>query len=74
MFIDMDEIRRLRERYYLQMQESGIKTFQDMDRTETEALESGDHKKNTKNLSPWVSVNQKPAMDELNLMSTVLLA
>jgi hypothetical protein len=42
MFIDTDEIRRLREKYYLQMQESGIKTFQDMDKTETEALESGD--------------------------------
>ena len=42
MFIDTDEIRRLREKYYLQMQESGIKTFHDMDRTEMEALESGD--------------------------------
>ena len=42
MFIDTDEIRRLRQKYYLQMQQSGIKTFQDMDRIETEALESGE--------------------------------
>ena len=42
MFIDTDEIRRLRQKYYLQMQQSGIKTFQDMDRIETEALEGGE--------------------------------
>jgi hypothetical protein len=42
MFIDTDEIRRLRQKYYLQMQQSGIRTFQDMDRIEMEALESGD--------------------------------
>jgi len=41
MFIDTDEIRKLREKYYLQMQKSGIKTFRDMDRIETEALEDG---------------------------------
>jgi AhpD family alkylhydroperoxidase len=41
MFIDTDEIRELREKYYLQMQKSGIKTFRDMDRIETEALEDG---------------------------------
>jgi hypothetical protein len=42
MFIDTDETRKLRERYNLQMQKSGIKTFQDMDRIEMDALESGD--------------------------------
>ncbi|MDY0039154.1 MAG: hypothetical protein RBS57_02505 [Desulforhabdus sp.] len=41
MFIDTDEVRKLREKYYLQMQKSGIRTFQAMDRIETEALESG---------------------------------
>ncbi len=42
MFIDTDEIRRLRVKFHLQMQESGIKTFQDMHKTEIGALESGD--------------------------------
>lgn len=42
MFIDTDETRKLRQKYNLQMQKSGIKTFQDMDRIEIEALESGD--------------------------------
>jgi hypothetical protein len=42
MFNDTEEIRKLRERYNLQMQKSGIKTFQDMDRIEMDALESGD--------------------------------
>ena len=42
MFIDTDETRRLRQKHNLQMQKSGIKTFQDMDRIEMEALESGD--------------------------------
>ena len=42
MFIDTDEARKLRQKYNLQMQKSGIKTFQDMDRIEMEALESGD--------------------------------
>jgi alkylhydroperoxidase/carboxymuconolactone decarboxylase family protein YurZ len=42
MFIDTDEIRKLRQKYYLQMQQSGIKTFQDMDKIEMEALESGE--------------------------------
>ncbi len=42
MFIDTDETRRLRQKYNLQMQKSGIKTFQDMDRFEMEALESGE--------------------------------
>lgn len=42
MFIDTDEIRRLRQKYYLKMQQSGIKTFQEMDRIEMQALESGD--------------------------------
>ncbi len=42
MFIDTDEIRKLRQKYYLQMQQSGIKTFRDMDKIEMEALESGD--------------------------------
>jgi len=42
MFIDTDETRRLRQKYNLQMQKSGIKTFQDMDRIESEALESGE--------------------------------
>ncbi|MGB2688277.1 MAG: hypothetical protein WBC36_04770 [Desulfobacterales bacterium] len=42
MFIDTDETKKLRQKYNLQMQKSGIKTFQDMDRIEMEALESGD--------------------------------
>jgi hypothetical protein len=42
MFIDTDEIRMLREKYHLQMQESRIKTFRDMHKTEMGALESGD--------------------------------
>ncbi len=42
MFIDTDETRKLRQKYNLQMRKSGIKTFQDMDRIETEALESGE--------------------------------
>ena len=42
MFIDTDETRKVRQKYDLQMQKSGIKTFQDMDRIEMEALESGD--------------------------------
>ncbi len=42
MFVDTDQIRKLRKKYYLQMQQSGIKTFQDMDRIEMEALESGE--------------------------------
>ena len=42
MFIDTDETRKLRQKYNLQMQKSGIRTFQDMDRIEMEALESGD--------------------------------
>jgi hypothetical protein len=41
LFIDTDETRKLREKYNLRMQESGIKTFQHMDRIEMEALESG---------------------------------
>lgn len=42
MFIDTDETKKLRQKYNLQMQQSGIRTFQDMDRIEMEALESGD--------------------------------
>ena len=42
MFIDTDETRDLRQKYNLQMRKSGIKTFQEMDRIEMEALESGD--------------------------------
>jgi hypothetical protein len=42
MFIDTDETGKLRQKYKLQMQKSGIKIFQDMDRIEVEALESGD--------------------------------
>jgi alkylhydroperoxidase/carboxymuconolactone decarboxylase family protein YurZ len=42
MFIDTDETRKLRQNYNMQMQKSGIKTFQDMDRIEMEALKSGD--------------------------------
>ena len=41
MFIDTDETRRLRQKYNVQMQNSGIKTFQDMDKIEMGALESG---------------------------------
>jgi hypothetical protein len=37
MFIDTDKTRKLRQKYNLQMQKSGIKTFQDMDRIELEA-------------------------------------
>jgi hypothetical protein len=42
MFIDTDETRKMRQKYNLQMQKSGIKTFQDMDRIEMDTLESGD--------------------------------
>jgi len=42
MFIDTEETRKLRQKYNLQMQKSGIKTFQDMDRIEMQALESGE--------------------------------
>lgn len=42
MFIDTDETRKLRQKYNLQMKQSGIKTFRDMDRIEMEALESGE--------------------------------
>lgn len=42
MFIDTDETRKLRQKYNLQMQNSGIKTFQDMDGIEMNALESGE--------------------------------
>lgn len=41
MFVDAAETRKLRQKYHLLMQKSGIKTFQDMDRIEMEALESG---------------------------------
>ena len=50
MFIDTDETRKLRQKYNLQMQKSGIKTFQDMDRIEMEALESGDLEQKYKEL------------------------
>jgi len=42
MFIETDETRKSRQKYNLQMKKSGIKTFQDMDRIEMEALESVD--------------------------------
>jgi len=41
MFTDTDEVRKLRAKYRLQMQKSGIKTFADMGRIEEQALESG---------------------------------
>ncbi len=41
MFIDTEKIRELRQKYYLQMRKSGVRTFEDMDRIETAALESG---------------------------------
>ncbi len=41
MFNDTEETRKLRQKYNLQMQKSGIKTFQDMSRIEMEALEGG---------------------------------
>jgi len=50
MFIDTDETRKLRQKYNLQMQQSGIKTFQDMDKVEMEALESGDLQQKYKEL------------------------
>jgi hypothetical protein len=50
MFVDTDETRKLRQKYNLQMQRSGIKTFQDMDRIEMEALESGDLEQKYKEL------------------------
>jgi alkylhydroperoxidase/carboxymuconolactone decarboxylase family protein YurZ len=50
MFIDTDETRKLRQNYNLQMQKSGIKTFQDMDRIEMEALKSGDLQQKYKEL------------------------
>ena len=50
MFIDTDETRKLRQKYNLQMQQCGIKTFQDMDKIEMEALESGDLQQKYKEL------------------------
>jgi len=41
MFYDSEETRKLRQKYNLQMQKSGIKTFQDMSRIEMDALEGG---------------------------------
>ncbi len=41
MFIATEKIRELRQKYYLQMRKSGVRTFEDMDRIETAALESG---------------------------------
>jgi len=41
MFYDTEETRKLRQKYNLQMQQSGIKTFQDMSRIEMDALEGG---------------------------------
>jgi hypothetical protein len=41
MFIDTEKVRELRQKYYIKMQKSGVRTFQDMDRIEAQALESG---------------------------------
>ena len=41
MFVDTEETRKLREKYSKKMQQSGIETFQEMDRIEMKALESG---------------------------------
>lgn len=41
MFYDSEETRKLRQKYNLQMQKSGIKTFKDMSRIEMDALEGG---------------------------------
>jgi len=41
MFNDTEETRKLRQKYNLQMQKSGVKTFQDMSRIEMNALEGG---------------------------------
>jgi len=59
MFIDTDETRKLRQKYNLQMRKSGIKTFQDMDRIETEALESGELSQKYKELvALGISISQ----------------
>ncbi|MDQ1331220.1 MAG: hypothetical protein QG578_1487 [Thermodesulfobacteriota bacterium] len=59
MFIDTDDTRELRQKYNLQMQKSGIKTFQDMNRIETEALESGELSQKYKELiALGISISQ----------------
>jgi alkylhydroperoxidase/carboxymuconolactone decarboxylase family protein YurZ len=59
MFIDTDVTRELRKKYNLQMQKSGIKTFQDMNRIETEALESGELSQKYKELiALGISISQ----------------
>ena len=42
MFSDLEETRKLREKFDVQMQQSGIKTFKEMGKIESEALESGE--------------------------------
>ena len=42
MFIDTEETRKLRQKYNLQMQKSGIKTFPDMVRFEMDPLRCGE--------------------------------
>ena len=59
MFIDTDETRELRQKYNLQMRKSGIKTFQDMNKIETEALESGELSQKYKELiALGISISQ----------------
>ena len=59
MFIDTDETRKLREKYNLQMQRSGIKTFQGISKLETEALESGELSQKYKELiALGISISQ----------------
>ena len=59
MFIDTDETRKLREKYNLQMQRSGIKTFQGINKLETEALESGELSQKYKELiALGISISQ----------------
>lgn len=41
MFPDVDEIRRERKRYTLQMYRSGVKTFREMGEIEEDALKDG---------------------------------
>ena len=50
MFIDTDETRKMRQKYNLEMQKSGIKTFNDMSSIETDALKSGELLKKYKEL------------------------
>ncbi|MFC1859105.1 carboxymuconolactone decarboxylase family protein [Thermodesulfobacteriota bacterium] len=50
MFDDIDQIRKIRKKYNLQMYRSGIKTFRDMEKVEAGALSDGALDQKTKEL------------------------